>query len=147
MNSIVFAMGFAFCCLGPVLLVVGYHRIRWQLAFQAAAKKATGIVTEVLVTRQWVGRRGPDRTEMETYFAPVFVFKTESGAQFTHRSDVYVSPNRYKVGMELEILYDPANPAVAQENHRMIMWIWPVAILILGIMSVVLGVLTMNTAS
>ncbi len=128
----------AYAGLGMGLLAWGQSLCRKQFAFNKTAQMATGTVTEILTTRMKESTsRGGSR--WTTYFAPVVEFRPEGGAVVTHRCDTYVYPNRYAIGMPIEIRYNPANPQEAQLNSTVVEWLRPVAVSIFGTISFVGG--------
>lgn len=118
-------------------LAVGYWLCRRQLAFQARGRVTTGVVTEILKVRQKdSSHRGGAPT---AYFAPVVEFRADSGAMVTYRCTEYIAPNPYKVGMRLEVRYDPENPARVQLTNPVLAWLWPAGISIAGAVVFVAG--------
>lgn len=128
MNILECVYGFFAC---NAMLGLGIYLTWRQLAFQKTAKSVSAIVKEIrhMQRTERVGRS--DQTV--TYYAPVVEFPTEDGRLITYESKQYIYPNRFEIGMEIEVLYDPLNPTNAQVyTHFVLIWFVPVAFLVAG---------------
>ena len=61
-------------------------------------------------------------------YVPVVEY-TVNGQAYSMEGDTASDPPQYKVGEEVPILYDPANPNKAQINKLMERWLFPVIII------------------
>jgi len=130
--------GIVFAGVGIVALALAYYGYRKQKSFDEIAKLATGVVTDILITRrQDSSLRGASPTP---YYAPVVEFRTVGGEMVTYRCDTYISPNRYRVGMPIEVRYDPSNPTDAQLNNRLLALLFPIAFTVIGTVFSLIGV-------
>ena len=99
------AFGLTFAAIGVILLFIAVFLFVRQKQFLAKARKAPGVVSAVRTTTD------DDGGEM---YAPIVDFRTETGAPATYKSTLYTRPSRYRQGVQVELLYDPDNPANAQ---------------------------------
>jgi len=98
-------IGMVFGSLGLAALIIAFVLYIRQRSFLGKAQMARGVVTSLRATRDL---EGPDM------YAPVVEFLTPSGQKTTHQSNLYSSPSNYKIGDQVEVLYEPAKPSNAQ---------------------------------
>jgi hypothetical protein len=103
----------AFCLWG---VYAGYTS--WQL--QTNGETITGTVVEM--EEQSDGQGGC------CTYVPMIEF-TASGQTYSFQGDTASDPPQYKVGEEVSILYDPANPNTAQLNKWTERWLFPIIII------------------
>lgn len=75
-----------------------------------------------------------------TSYYPVLEFLDDQQQSFSFQGNVGGGKRKYKVGQEIEILYDPADPTKAQMKNFGAQWIMPIVLMIVGLMLVFGGV-------
>lgn len=98
-----------FISAGLIMLVIGVVLFFRHRSLVARSRPARGVVTEIRTSR--------DDDGDETY-APVVAFTTETGIPAKYTSSLYSRPSSYKVGDQVEILYDPDKPSRAVIKGR-----------------------------
>lgn len=72
-------------------------------------------------------------------YSPVVEFEA-NGQTYTIEGDNATSPPAYRVGQQVDVLYDPSNPQTAQINNFFERWLFPILI----IPAMILTALTVN---
>jgi hypothetical protein len=93
--------------------------------FKKSAARATGRVTE----RVYSSGDG----DMPGTYAPRFEFKTPDGESWSVLSSTSSIPAGFRVGEEITVLYDPANPHTAKIDSAMQLWFMPLLLGIVGV--------------
>jgi hypothetical protein len=73
-------------------------------------------------------------------FYPVVEFKTQTGEVFRFEGKTSGPENEYKIGEQVEILYDPQDPQGAMINSWKELWFPSIAMMIIGGGMLVLGI-------
>jgi hypothetical protein len=92
--------------IGLILLAVAGIMYAFSTIFVSRAELVNGSVTAINPYYN------PDYNS--TTYCPLVIFTTKTGQKLTLDSEVCSSPADYKVGDELQVYYDPQNPANAQ---------------------------------
>lgn len=111
------------------ILVVLYVR---ELQFRRRAQKTTGTVTALMPGSSY-SSSGHYST---TVYYPVVAFQAVDGRSGSITGSVGSSRPAYKVGQQVELYYDPANPAEAHMGSLLGGSPW---LLVLGILTLVFG--------
>jgi hypothetical protein len=96
---------------GLVFAAVGVYGSRRQLLLRRKGQRVTGTVTRI--DRQWDPGGGPNNPGGYVYY-PVLDFQTTDGQHVETRSSVGGSNREGAVGQPVPVIYDPANPSVAE---------------------------------
>ncbi|NTU55801.1 MAG: DUF3592 domain-containing protein [Anaerolineales bacterium] len=123
--TIFFNLFFAGFCLWGAY--AGY--VSWKL--DSEGEKTTGKVIRL--------EESNDSESGCCVYSPVIEFQA-NGQTFTFEGDNASDPPAYKVGEQVEVIYDPANPDTAQINKWTERWLFP--IIIIPVM--ILAALVMN---
>jgi hypothetical protein len=103
-------------------------------AFIQRSQTATGIVTALVP----VTSRDSD-SKQTTDYAPVFSFRTENGQTYTVTSSTSSNPPSFAVNEDVTVLYDPADPQQARIDSFVQLWLVPVILGSIGIISFIVG--------
>jgi hypothetical protein len=123
--TIFFNLFFAGFCLWGAY--AGY--VSWKL--DSEGEKTTGKVIRL--------EESNDSESGCCVYSPVIEFEA-NGQTFTFEGDNASDPPAYKVGEQVEVIYDPANPDTAQINKWTERWLFPIII----IPAMILAALVMN---
>jgi len=98
-----------------------------------------------------IKERLEERTDSEGYtttqkmYLPVIEFTTKDGQKITSMSQVSTAnPNKWEIGQEIDILYDPENPNNAKINKKLNVYILPVIFIILAIIFLTIGLVLIS---
>jgi hypothetical protein len=91
-----FLMAMSFMVIGCILFYKRY-------SFKLSSFKAIGIV---------IDNKKKFSKSMEQLFSPTIEFVTEKGEKLSFNNEKFFSKN-YPIGMQIEIIYNPKNPAEA----------------------------------
>lgn len=116
-----------FILIGGVLFLMGSSFFAGSLFIIIRKKmrmknwtKTTGVVTDVEVSR---GMRQQMGTPRSTLFKPKVRFRAADGRVVDYEPALSNSWNNYKKGEQVEVFYDPQNPANVMFGPRTIDWI------------------------
>ncbi len=126
-----------FCMLGLLFAALGLTMLARARRFAATASRAMGTVVDV--TTKWSNPGGPGATGSWLRF-PVVQYDTADGRSITFTSRTGTSPSPYKLGRQVPVLYDPANPRDARINTFMMTRLLPGCFVAFGAFFVVLSV-------
>ena len=113
-----------FMILGVGALCYGLFWLTQTVTFVMRAESAPGTVVRLIEGR---GRRG------RTMYQPVVSFQTQPGAAVSFTGAVASSGmGSYNVGDRVRVLYNPAHPAEATIASFTDVWLFPLALLVLG---------------
>lgn len=122
-NNFIWYFGLIFLSVGFVILAVavGIGISNWR--FSARAAKAQGVVKSIA-----------QRTDNDgdTMYYPVIQFQESGGRAISFEGNGSGSVGAYRVGDQVEVLYDPDQPADARTSSS-----FPVGMLICGILGLV----------
>jgi hypothetical protein len=122
-------LGRAFLGVGAILIVVSLGSAGLTLRFVHRSARATGNV---------VGMEESDSGDGRT-FHPVVRFAPASGFPREFRSSFGANPPSYRVGDEVRVLYDPADPGRASIDSFLSLWFVPLLTGIMGPIALALG--------
>ena len=112
-----------FLTLGPLLFVVGGCWAANQFSFGSGSESTIGRIVEI----RGIGSYRP----VAEYFA--------NDIRYEYESSLSSSNSRYSIGDQVEILYDPDEPETASINSFVQRWLFPLALLVAGIMNTSIG--------
>jgi hypothetical protein len=114
--------------LVAVLLIgLGVRGVATTRRFLASTSAADGVVVkvdEVTTSR---------KQETTSRYYPVVRFVTGSGQVVRYRDHSGANPPAYRVGDQVRVLYDPANPQRARLDTWASLWLKAVILLIIGV--------------
>lgn len=112
-GGVLFLMGSAFLAVSVFVIIRKKMRMKnWT--------KTTGVVTDVEVSR---GMRQPMGTSRSTLFKPKVRFQAADGRVIDYEPTLSNSWNNYQKGQQIEIFYNPQNPANVMFGTRTADWI------------------------
>jgi len=129
-----------FCALALFFVAYGLRTLIQARRFAATASHATGTVVDT--TTAWVdpdGRDPSDTTGAWLRF-PVVRYQTASGQTVTFRSRTGTQPSPYKVGQQVPVLYNPADPRDARIDTFVMTRLLPGCLIAFGAFFFVLGI-------
>ena len=109
-----------------ITLTVGWLLYSCYLTYSSL--RTSGIVVQLV-----------ERRYKDVVYCPVFTFRDASGVDHTIHSSVGSNPPRFPVGTAVSVLYRPKNPAGAQIEDRVILWLVPVILMALSVIYGTLG--------
>jgi cytochrome c oxidase assembly protein Cox11 len=130
-KSMALMIGLTFAVIGLVALVIGILWIRSTKERLKTMINHTGTVVEKVRVEH------PGET---ANFYPVVEFKTQTGEVFRFEGKTSGPENEYKIGEQVEILYDPQDPQGAMINSWKELWFPSIAMMIIGGGMLVLGI-------
>jgi hypothetical protein len=130
-KSMALMIGLTFAVIGLVALVIGILWIRSTKERLKTMINHTGTVVEKVRVER------PGET---ANFYPVVEFKTQTGEVFRFEGKTSGPENEYKIGEQVEILYDPQDPQGAMINSWKELWFPSIAMMIIGGGMLVLGI-------
>lgn len=74
------------------------------------------------------------------FYIPIVEFKTAEGETRQFKSITEYSPQKYFNGDQVEVIYDPSNPAKADINSSFEIWSESLATIVIGLFFVLIGV-------
>jgi len=110
--------------LGIVSLIIGIFMFVQTYRIYTNGIKAVAIIKSFKITTSSKGM---------THKHPVLIFQSADGAAIEFTADSPMLFNKYKVGDNVEIIYNSANPEEAQINTFYDLWLFPVAIMVVGL--------------
>jgi len=122
-KSMALMIGLTFAVIGLVALMIGILWIRSTKERMKTMINHTGTVVEMIR----VERPGETAT-----FYPVIEFKTQTGEVFRFEGKTSGPENEYKIGEQVEILYEPQDPQGAMINSLKELWFPSIALMIIG---------------
>jgi len=130
-KSMALMIGLTFAVIGLVALVIGILWIRSTKERLKTMINHTGTVVEKVRVER------PGET---ANFYPVVEFKTQTGEVFRFEGKTSGTEYEYKIGEQVEILYDPQDPQGAMINSWKELWFPSIAMMIIGGGMLVLGI-------
>lgn len=121
--------------IGIVVALFGWNIRAQTVAFVQNASRANGTVVAVVPVTKI------ENNQEKTLFYPVIEFVTEDGETIRYQDSTGSNPPRHKVGDQVQVLYDPQNPKHAQEESFLSLWLPSTALLSMGGLFVLFGVL------
>jgi hypothetical protein len=128
-----------FMVLAIILLVCGGTWTWKTTSFISSARQAVGKI-EGYEQKKSTKRSRSGGTRRTTTHRPRFTFQDDQGREHKVTSSVGGSKGAFKVGEEVEVLYDPQNPTDARINTFIQMWLGPLVIGGVGLVFLSLGV-------
>ncbi len=122
-KSMALRIGLTFAVIGLVAVVIGILWIRSTKERLKTMINHTGTVVE----KSRVERPGETAT-----FYPVVEFKTQTGDVFRFEGKTSGAEHEYKIGEQIEILYDPQDPKGAMINSWKELWLPPIVLMLIG---------------
>lgn len=112
-GGVLFLMGSSFFVVSLFIIIRKKLRMKnWT--------KTTGLVLDVEVSR---GMQQPMGTSRNTLFRPKVRFQTTDGRGIDYEPALSSSWNNYQIGEQIEVFYNPQNPANVMFGTRTIDWI------------------------
>lgn len=135
-----------FIFIGILLLVGSLLLYLRQRTFLARTIVAQGEVVELLPISQsgdYVVKRTESGIKLEKkyLFRPVLRFETQSGEAVEFTANLSMRPAAYRVGEQVELRYDPANPRQAVINRPLYLWFYVLLFVFFGLFLIGLGLL------
>lgn len=123
-------IGLFFTIIGAIVIFAGWlwqHSTRERLNTMISG---TGTIVELIE----VDRPG----ETPNYY-PIIEFQTQTGEIIRFEGKTGVSENTYRVGQQVDILYDPQFPQDARIDSWFELWLPPLVVILLGSGALVAG--------
>ena len=130
-NSMVILIGLTFATIGVVALVIAF------LWLNSTKERLKSMVHHLGTVVEKIRVERPGET---ANFYPVIEFKTQTGEVFRFEGKTSGPENEYKIGEQVEILYDPQDPQGAMINSWKELWFPSIAMMIIGGGMLVLGI-------
>ncbi len=129
-----------FCALALFFVAYGIWALIQAHRFAATASRATGTVVDAKTA--WVdpGGPGPIGNTGGWLRFPVVRYQTASGQMVTFRSRTGTQPSPYKVGQQVPVLYNPADPRDARINTFVMTRLLPGFFVAFGAFFFVMGI-------
>ncbi|MEK6256175.1 MAG: DUF3592 domain-containing protein [Chloroflexota bacterium] len=125
---------------GPIIFIIGgamaYFGWNMRLKDQAyvdAAESADGTVVQV---------DSVQKSDGDILYHPVIEFTTVGGEDIEYRVSSGSNPPAFKVGEQVEVLYNPDFPADAHVNSFLDLWLFSTILLVFGGFFLLAGVLS-----
>lgn len=119
-----------FASIGLLFLAAGAF-VTWRAhTLIDVSTKADGMVIELRLSRPGSGSSGHQ---------PVVRFTTNEGSVVEFISSISSRPPAYKIGEQVQVLYDPKDPYHAEINSFLSLWLLPSIFLLLGGVFFVIG--------
>jgi hypothetical protein len=116
-----------FSLLGSLMVLIGVFLFIRTRSFIGKAQEVKGIVIQMVYSQGSDDGGG---------YAPVYQFKTLEGQDIVIHDGLSSNPPRFKVGQEIQVLYDPGNPHKARIKKWMNLYFVSV---LLGGMGLIFG--------
>ncbi|WP_322822651.1 DUF3592 domain-containing protein [Chloroflexus sp.] len=116
-------IGLFFAIIGAVVIFAGWlwqHSTRERLNTMISD---TGTVVDLLKVQR------PGETAS---FYPIVEFRTQAGEVVRFEGSTGVSENTYRIGQQVDILYDPRSPQDARIDSWFELWLPPLVVILLG---------------
>ncbi len=130
-----------FGVVGIVPLLVGIYIYQQRSLFVAEANSAQGVVVDIFLATSKARTGGED---IKTY-APRVFFVAASNQKVEFKTRASKSNPGYKIGDQVPVLYDPANPEKAKINTFFHLWMLPTIMIAMGglfsIIAILVGIL------
>jgi hypothetical protein len=131
-----------FIVTGAASLVAGTTMAVSAFLFLRTARRTDARVIELVaqvMQRPSTPRERPVKIVMQTNYAPVFVFRDESGATHTVRSEFAGARSTWRVGQTVPVLYSPRYPENAKLDTFLAIWGMPASIGFVGVIFTSIG--------
>ena len=121
------SVGPIFAIVGSLLGVLALFFLLRTRRFLATAKEARGTVIQMVYSSSSDGGGG---------YSAIYQFKTLDGQSVTKQDSLSSNPPRFRVGQEINVLYEPGDPSKAYINNWMSLYFLPA---LLGVMGLIFG--------
>jgi len=126
-----------FCLVGLFFAAYGIRSLARTRRFAATASRARGVVVDVKT--EWFDLGGTASTGSWLRF-PVVRYQTANGQSVTFKSRTGTMPSPYKVGRQVPVLYNPADPRDARIDTFVMTRLLPGCLVVFGVLFFALGV-------
>jgi hypothetical protein len=110
-------LGIVFSLLGGLLVLIGVFLFFRTKMFIGKAQEVKGTVIQLVFSQGSEDGGG---------YSPVYQFKTLEGQDIMVQDSLSSNPPGFKVGQEIQVLYDPENPRKARIKKWMNLYFMPV---------------------
>lgn len=117
-------LGIVFSLLGGLLVLVGVFLFIRTKIFIGKALEVKGNVIQLVFSQGSEDGGG---------YSPVYQFKTLEGQDIVIQDSLSSNPPGFRVGQEIQVLYDPENPRKARIKKWMNLYFMPVLFGVLGL--------------
>lgn len=139
MNKLIFSWLRSFATaaviVGPLSGLFALGFAIYTANFISHAIHTTGTVTNITGIT--------DENKNATY-TPTFVFKTQSGQMISTQSNVSSNPPDFALGQQVSVLFDPNDPAHAEINTTVQLWLVPIICGTLSILFTPVGIILLR---
>lgn len=119
-----------FYILGPISLVLLLAAAVWAGSNAMFIKKAVPVTGTVI-----------DLVEQGRGVTPLIRFDNTTGEQFRFKPHSSQSPSPYVIGDQVNVYYDPVNPAHSKLDSFVGLWFGPLMLGIAGLVNLILGII------
>ncbi len=126
MHSYFLIIGLSFIVFGLVLV---FRRVRLLLRSSVAEGKLVAYMKNTMGDEGW-----------RESFLPIIEFRAQNGADYKFTSVAGYSQKKYPEGHAFMVRYDNNNPSEAFIDGFLPMWSGPLAMIVMGIASFIIGV-------
>jgi UPF0716 family protein affecting phage T7 exclusion len=134
-RQLLYSAGFICSLLGAVLFLSGLFTYIKQEMFIMNATKVSGMVSELVLR---VSTSASDDTAL---YYPKITYSTSDGKTMVFKIPFGSNPPAYKVGQQIQVLYDPSHPTQVYPNLITAIFFYTILLIIGGIISVFVGFL------
>jgi hypothetical protein len=131
MTDIPVKIGIILLVLSVLFWVLGIYFAIGAADFQDRAVKTTGTVVEL----------AESESDGDVLYKPVVSFSDQQGGEHRFTSSFASRPPRYRVGEQVDVLYDPDDPSDASLGAAPMVWAGPIVLLGLAFFLTITGVL------
>lgn len=118
-----------FAALGTFFVVLGIRTLRQRRQFVERGSATFGVVVDLAVRRT---RRHSKRGGSRSLYHPVVEFTARGDDVMQFTSEFGTMPAWYKVGQQVQVLYDPENPQKAEIQSGCALWSGGIVFMVLG---------------
>ena len=122
-------VGNFFCLIAAILAGTSYWLYQGRAVEIAAYQPAVGVIVGSHVNTEG-GRK---------MFAPIIRFESNDGESVEFKSRTFSRPPRFEIGDEIEIVYDPKDPARAMIDNFVVRYLTAIVIAIFAWAILILG--------
>ena len=120
-------MGLLMMGTGVLSVIIGFISLAHTIWFATHSSKADG---QIIAMNPSVGDNGAKE------YQPVYTFSEVSGIVHTQVCTASSSDLFFKTGDKVTVLYNPASPTHSDIDSFDTMWLQPIALIIIGILSI-----------
>lgn len=130
-------VGFIFSLMGLIFAVLGIKFVSDNLKFIETSEKTSGTVIELIEKKSDDGY---------TYAPKITFLDKADSREITFISQTSSNPPAYKVGENLNIIYDPNNPEKAKIDSFFNLWLGEILFSAIGLIFFIIGIFVLVSA-